>query len=73
MSAGNGGAAAGGADGVDAGSGACANGIKDGSETDVDCGGGDCPACEDGKKCAEDADCLGGECSLRLTGRVCQD
>lgn len=23
----------------------CANGIKDGTETGIDCGGGDCPEC----------------------------
>jgi len=41
----------------------CASGVQDGSETDVDCGGGACPACADGQTCVIDADCQGGACS----------
>src|SRR5436189_6012553 len=29
----------------------CSNGIKDGSETDVDCGGGTCARCAGGEVC----------------------
>jgi hypothetical protein len=34
----------------------CSNGVKDGDETDVDCGGG-CGPCARTKACAKDADC----------------
>lgn len=40
----------------------CANGVRDGSETDVDCGG-ECVGCEIGEGCAGDADCLSRYCS----------
>ncbi len=40
----------------------CANGMKDGSETDVDCGGGACPACAVGGSCSSGADCDSGAC-----------
>jgi hypothetical protein len=39
----------------------CSDGIKDGAETDVDCGGGTCPACAQGKGCKTDGDCLTGD------------
>jgi hypothetical protein len=45
---------------------ACINGVKDGTETDVDCGG-PCPPCANGKTCAGNGDCLNGNC----TGGVC--
>jgi hypothetical protein len=45
----------------------CSNQTKDGTETDVDCGGAACPKCADGKVCTDDADCtsalcMGGTC-----------
>ncbi len=40
----------------------CSDMKKDGSETDVDCGG-DCNPCPDGSSCAAATDCLGGLCS----------
>ena len=43
---------------------ACPDGIKNGYETDVDCGGGGyCGPCEDGKNCREDDDCYNLDCS----------
>ncbi|HEX4339558.1 MAG TPA: hypothetical protein VH062_26810 [Polyangiaceae bacterium] len=39
----------------------CADGAKNGSESDVDCGG-DCPRCDSGKACASGADCLTAAC-----------
>ena len=39
----------------------CSNEIKDGPETDVDCGGG-CPDCADGKGCGVDGDCASNWC-----------
>lgn len=39
------------------------DGKKDGSETDVDCGGGTAPQCADGKTCAVSTDCTNGVCT----------
>ncbi len=36
---------------------ACHNGVQDGSESGVDCGGGACEPCADARGCAADADC----------------
>ena len=36
----------------------CYNSIQDGDETDVNCGGGACPACTSDQKCLHDSDCL---------------
>ena len=45
----------------------CTDGMKNGFETDTDCGGGECPACGDNAQCASGLDCtsrncVGGEC-----------
>ena len=54
-------------DGVcEAGGDACANGVQDGGETDVDCGGPDCPPCADGKRCFVNGDCQSNGCDRRL-------
>ncbi|MDQ3781002.1 MAG: hypothetical protein M3354_10740 [Chloroflexota bacterium] len=37
----------------------CANGKKDGTESDIDCGGSSCPRCEIGQKCNSADDCRG--------------
>ena len=39
----------------------CANGLRDGDETDVDCGGS-CAPCESGHACVAPADCATGRC-----------
>ena len=39
----------------------CSDGIKNGDETDVDCGGS-CPPCEDVKSCLVNSDCISGFC-----------
>jgi hypothetical protein len=37
----------------------CFNHVRDGMESDVDCGGGDCPACDHGQRCSTGTpDCL---------------
>ena len=41
----------------------CANRVKDGAETDVDCGGGICPRCADGLSCNSRNDCQSAVCS----------
>ena len=40
----------------------CSDGILNGVETSVDCGGGLCPACLSGQVCAIDADCSSNNC-----------
>lgn len=41
----------------------CVDGAKNGSETDVDCGGS-CGKCFDGRACQQPMDCLSGLCTL---------
>ncbi|HNK44969.1 MAG TPA: fibrinogen-like YCDxxxxGGGW domain-containing protein [Pseudomonadota bacterium] len=40
----------------------CSDGTKNGTETDVDCGGGACGKCADKKVCVAATDCSGGSC-----------
>lgn len=40
----------------------CSNGIQDGSETDVDCGGGTCSDCANGNSCLINGDCQSSNC-----------
>ncbi|MBW2524379.1 MAG: hypothetical protein JRI23_09400, partial [Deltaproteobacteria bacterium] len=44
--------------------GPCANGTLDGDETDVDCGGGTCPACPNGDECDDPSDCTSRFCTV---------
>ncbi len=46
----------------------CTDGVKNGTETDADCGGGTCPRCATGKTCATRNDCA----SARCAGGTCQ-
>lgn len=41
--------------------GTCFNGVKDGDEVAVDCGG-ECLACKEGSVCSDSADCASGRC-----------
>ena len=45
----------------------CSDSTKNGAETDVDCGGGTCPACTAGADCGTGSDCNSGVC----TSNVC--
>jgi hypothetical protein len=45
----------------------CTNTTKDGTETDVDCGGGACSPCANGRACAINSDCASNKC----TSSVC--
>src|SRR5690606_15932155 len=45
----------------------CSDGVANGLESDVDCGG-PCPPCGDGKTCTKGQECLSGVCQ----GGVCQ-
>jgi hypothetical protein len=55
----------------------CMDGKPDGNETDVDCGGGQCPQCAIGKKCLGDTDCVSPSAcdanSLTCVGNQCAD
>ena len=46
----------------------CNNGVKDGRESDVDCGGSDatCARCADHRHCAHPSDCASGNCGVEL-------
>jgi hypothetical protein len=41
---------------------ACKDGLQNGAETDVDCGGSECPPCNDTKYCMGSLDCASGVC-----------
>jgi hypothetical protein len=41
---------------------ACGDTVRNGNETDVDCGG-NCDGCDDGLACGVDGDCSSGQCS----------
>jgi hypothetical protein len=43
----------------------CADGQMTSGETDVDCGGLLCAACDDGKRCDLQSDCVSGICSVK--------
>jgi hypothetical protein len=45
----------------------CTNGVLDGEETDIDCGGAVCPACANGRACEGAGDCV----SLVCTAAKC--
>jgi len=47
----------------------CVDGVQNGAESDVDCGGGACARCANGQGCAYDADCGSGLC--HLSDHVC--
>ncbi len=41
----------------------CDDGVQNGDETDVDCGGPDCASCDSGSDCNEASDCASGICA----------
>jgi hypothetical protein len=41
----------------------CTNGVRDGFESDIDCGGGQCPVCPNGRRCYASTDCQSGLCA----------
>lgn len=47
----------------------CTDGVQNGAETDVDCGGGTCAGCASGMSCGDGEDCASGFC----TGGTCVD
>ncbi len=51
----------------------CIDGLQNGAETDVDCGGGTCPTCPDGSTCGGSTDCTSGVCADGLCCDVACD
>lgn len=52
----------------------CTDGVANNVETDVDCGGGVCPTCINGKVCSVDGDCLSTVCGAGLCAEsFCSD
>lgn len=52
----------------------CVNHVRDGRETDVDCGGPDCTPCVTGLHCEKPADCRDGVCTAGLcAAATCED
>jgi len=43
----------------------CFDGVRDGPESDIDCGG-DCPPCERGDWCRGPRDCYSGRCAMQI-------
>jgi hypothetical protein len=41
----------------------CSDGVHNGTESDVDCGGSKCPPCTNGKRCRSAGDCRSGYCN----------
>jgi len=50
----------------------CTDGLRDGDESDVDCGGPTCAPCASGKSCNTNLDCQAGLCSARTALHRCQ-
>jgi hypothetical protein len=44
----------------------CSDRLKNGTETDIDCGGGLCPGCGGGKGCLTASDCRSAVCTKGL-------
>jgi hypothetical protein len=51
----------------------CLSFLRDGDETDVNCGGAVCAPCRFGGRCARDADCQSGRCEAGLCAGTCND
>ena len=50
----------------------CANQMKDGVETDIDCGGAVCTTrCGDGQGCINNTDCSSGQCIVDMGLKKC--
>ncbi|MFO0759765.1 MAG: hypothetical protein U0359_24975 [Byssovorax sp.] len=52
---------------------ACNDSAKNGSETDVDCGGMCAKKCGPGKGCSGNGDCVGGTCTANVCAPTCTD
>jgi cysteine-rich repeat protein len=52
------------------GNGSCTDGVQNGAETDVDCGGGTCPGCTLGQPCDVAGDCASGACTSGICAAI---
>eukprot|EP00633_Aureoumbra_lagunensis_P007338 CAMPEP_0197322888 /NCGR_PEP_ID=MMETSP0891-20130614/70176_1 /TAXON_ID=44058 ORGANISM="Aureoumbra lagunensis, Strain CCMP1510" /NCGR_SAMPLE_ID=MMETSP0891 /ASSEMBLY_ACC=CAM_ASM_000534 /LENGTH=1392 /DNA_ID=CAMNT_0042815401 /DNA_START=114 /DNA_END=4293 /DNA_ORIENTATION=- len=50
----------------------CTNDIRDGTETDIDCGGSLCSACASGLSCSIDSDCKHNSVCIDCGGSLCK-
>jgi hypothetical protein len=50
----------------------CSDTVKNGTESDKDCGGAACSPCAAGKLCGQDSDCESGSCARVYSLMVCQ-
>jgi cellulase/cellobiase CelA1 len=50
----------------------CSDGVLDGTETAVDCGGGVCPPCANGKTCLVSSDCQSDDCANGICAQPTQ-
>ena len=48
----------------------CFDSVQNAQETDVDCGGPDCPGCADGMSCQMGSDCANGVCTQGVCGQA---
>ncbi|MBI4451763.1 right-handed parallel beta-helix repeat-containing protein, partial [Candidatus Woesearchaeota archaeon] len=55
---------------LNASSGNCADGVQNGLETGVDCGGLVCAPCPDGQGCSANSDCISRNCTSGICGGV---
>lgn len=52
----------------------CTDGVMNDVETDADCGGGTCPACDNGKNCSQNSDCTSTVCASGVcAASLCPD
>jgi hypothetical protein len=51
----------------------CTDTVKNGVETDIDCGGASCSKCGTGKTCSGGSDCQSGVCSVTCQAPACTD
>ncbi|MCB9593619.1 MAG: hypothetical protein H6719_12875 [Sandaracinaceae bacterium] len=54
----------------------CTDGVHNGAESDIDCGGTFCPHCPDGGRCLRASDCISGVCDTstrRCSSPTCSD
>ena len=51
----------------------CDDGVKNGDESDVDCGGSTCPRCVDGLACTGGDDCASKVCNKTCSAPSCSD
>jgi hypothetical protein len=51
----------------------CTDKMKNGDETDIDCGGASCPKCANGQACGKKTDCMSGFCIMIPGSPSCDD